>query len=753
MNRRGLLFRWILFFGLAAQASLLCAEPLPRTVLALYDGKSVAEPGLSVVHRLAEMPLNHLGLVVRYHDINEPLPSPQSMPDLRGVLVWDALNMEDPLPFIRWAGEVLDAGKRLIVVGGFGEQDPAGASYSRREEAIRHFWEKLGLRGADEWVPFTYRSKVVFRDPRLVDFERKIGGVLPAYERLTVMEGEGYSCLKIRQGGDPATDADLVVITRKGGWVASGYAYFDNEATDTLQWYLNPFEFFRRTLATDNLPKPDTTTLAGRRIFFSHIDGDGWNNFTEIYPYRNKGVLSAEIVKREIIEAYPDLPVTVAPIAGDLDPAWHGSPKSLQVAREIFSLPQVEAGSHTYSHPYDWGFFANADPDKERPFLKLYAKPWDGSGGRSMFVKTGITAEKDDYNDYYDKTGYVTPRAYAVRPFSLELEIEGAVDFINALLPPEKRVVVYQWSGDTNPFPAAIEATRKLGLYNINGGDTRLDRKYPSYAWVSPLGRWVGGQLQIYASNSNENIYTDQWSEQFFGYRHLIRTLKNTETPIRIKPIGVYYHMYSGEKLASLNAVRANLDYARSQPIIPLATSHYAAIAEGFFSTRIEKEAERKWRIENRGALQTVRFDRSVYSAVDFANSQGVVGQYHYQGSLYVTLDKSVPTAIVALREYADSTSEPSSAIPYLVTSSWQIWGVKRGTDSFSFNAQGFGEGRMVWKVPHAGRYRLRISHEGGEAEYRVVDVDNKKELRFVLPVEGHPRMVQVRIDYRQETV
>ncbi len=743
---RPFLFCWFLLFGNVVLVQSVTAEPVTRTVLALYDGNVSAEPRNSVIHRLAEMPLNHLGLKLRYHDINSPLPPVEEIPDLRGVLVWEALEMDDPRPFIRWAEKLLSSGKRLVVVGGFGEQGSSAESLEQ-EKAIERFWERLGLRSGNEWIPFTYRSRIVYRDPRVVDFERKVGGVLPGYERLTVKDGEGYSCLTVRKGGDPATDADLVVITDKGGWVASGYAYFHNEATDTIQWYLNPFEFFRRALATDDLPKPDTTTLAGRRIFFSHIDGDGWNNFTEIYPYRNRGILSAEIVKREILEAYPELPVTVAPIAGDLDPSWHGSAKSLQVAREIFALPQVEAGAHTYSHPYDWGFFADGDPEKERPFLELYAKPWDGKG---RLLRLGKVTRKQ--NDYYHKTGYVTPRAYAVEPFSLELEIKGAVDFINALLPRGKRVLVYQWSGDTNPFPAAIEATRKLGLRNINGGDTRLDRKYPSYGWVSPLGYRTGGELQVYASNANENIYTDQWSEQFFGYRHLIRTLKNTETPIRVKPIGVYYHMYSGEKLASLNAVRANLDHVRTQPIIPLTTSHYAAIVEGFFSTQIDALESRVWRIRNRGALQTIRFDRALFSAVDFRRSKGVVGQFHFQGSLYVTLDEAVSTPVVALREYDDSSREPRSSIPYLISSTWQVWGVEREPDQFRFNARGFGEGKMVWKVPHAGRYWVKIFREGNEIEQRIVNVDEKEELQLVLlPEKGYPQEVQVRIGYRQE--
>ncbi len=733
-----------LWVAVLLPVSLLHAQPLARIVLALYDGDSASDIRATAVHRLAEMPLNHLGLVVRYHDINSPLPSLKEMGDVRGVLVWEAAGMEDPREFIRWSEMLMDSGRQMVMISGFGSGEEI--SGGRYKEEINGFWKRLGLHSESDWVPFTYRTEIVYRDPRLVDFERRVGGVLPGYERMRVIKGRGYSGLSVRQRGDrPSGTSDLVVVTDSGGWIASDYAYYHNEATDTLLWYVNPFEFFSRALKLDDLPRPDTTTLAGRRIFFSHIDGDGWNNFTEIHPYRHRGILSAEVVKRKIIEAYPDLPVTVAPIAGDLDSAWHGSEKSMQVAREIFALPQVEAGVHTYSHPFDWGFFADGDQDRERPFLGLYAKPW-GEPESLLKVESGG-------HDYYRETGFEVPRAYAVKPFDLELETRGAIEFVNSLLPPGKRVQIYQWSGDTNPFPEAIAAVRSSGVRNINGGDSRLDRKYPSYGWVSPLGRMVEGELQVYASNSNENIYTDQWSEQFFGYRHLIRTLKNTETPLRIKPMGIYYHMYSGEKLSSLNAVLANLEFARSQPIIPVTTSHYAAIVEGFYSTRIERAGELRWRIGNRQALQTVRFDRALFLAVDMVRSRGVVGQHHYQGSLYVALDSAVPEAVVVLRRREESAVEPSASLSYLVESAWQVWGVRHGSGRMWFETAGFGEGEMLWKVPRAGSYVINMHGGSGATESLTVVVPDDGRLRFAIRARTPMERVRVEVEYRQERI
>ena len=47
----------------------------------------------------------------------------------------------------------------------------------------------------------------------------------------------------------------------------------------------------------------------------------------------------------------------------------------------------------------------------------------------------------------------------------------------------------------------------------------------------------------------------------------------------------IYYHMYSGEKPASVKALLENLVLARSQALAPVATSHYARIAEGFYTS------------------------------------------------------------------------------------------------------------------------------------------------------------------------
>ena len=137
----------------------------------------------------------------------------------------------------------------------------------------------------------------------------------------------------------------MVITSPAGGYVADGFTHYESPEAEQIQWYLNPFEFFRIVFATDEYPKPDTTTLVGRRLYYSQIDGDGWRNRTEVPEFRQQSLTSAEVILRRAVRPYSDLPVSVAPIAGDLDPAWYGSRETQRVAREYFGLPWVEAAT------------------------------------------------------------------------------------------------------------------------------------------------------------------------------------------------------------------------------------------------------------------------------------------------------------------------------------------------------------------------------------------------------------------------
>ena len=167
-----------------------------------------------------------------------------------------------------------------------------------------------------------------------------------------------------------------------------------------------------------------------------------------------------------------------------------------------------------------------------------------------------------------------------------------------------------------------------------------------------------------------------------------------------------------------------------------MAASRFAAMADGFLGARIAHLGERRWRIENHDGIETVRFDHASTSAVDFERSEGVVGQTHFQGSLYVALDNAVAEPVVALRTYDRPDRNPEAPVPYLVEARWRVEGLERHGPDWRFRAHGFGAGAFVWRVPTAGRYA--VTADAGDGPRPVTATAGQDGvLTFTLPVAG----------------
>ena len=292
--------------------------------------------------------------------------------------------------------------------------------------------------------------------------------------------------------------------------------------------------------------------------------------------------------------------------------------------------------------------------------------------------------------------------------------MKGALAVSESLAPKGKKAAIMLWSGDTEPFEAAVRTAREAGVRNMNGGDTRLDGDYPSVFYVPPIARQVGAERQIYAGNSNENTYTNNWHGPFYGQKLLADTLKNTETPRRLKPFNLYYHMYSGEKPGALSALKEILELARREPVIPVEASTYAGIADDFFSAQIAQADTMSWKIEKRGSLGTFRFDDAIGLEVDFERSRGIMGFTRANGALYVALDPAVEPAEITLRKSAGEAAPAERDPVYLIDSRWRVSALKRSEAcGFSFRAEGYGPGDMTWRTEPSRRFEIVVRRAG----------------------------------------
>ncbi|MCA3261457.1 MAG: hypothetical protein ING44_05925 [Telmatospirillum sp.] len=725
------------------------AQPVPRRVLVLWDSSSVAKEWRnSFAHSMLEMPLNRLGYIAEPLDVAKKLPDPAGFADAHAVVAWiDTDSVPDPADMLAFLDRATRAGLRFVLIGEPGFLRARSGGEGVPLAAANAIFERAGFRLLDEYVRLTFDVEADRRMPALVEYERALDPPLTPFAVWRSSDPATVSALVLRRRDRPETESHVVMVGKHGGLAALGYSHFFEPELRRRQWRIDPIAFLTGALGAREAPVPDVTTLVGRRIYFSHIDGDGWRNVTEIQPGRRMRKLSAEIVLEEAIAPFPDLPVTMAPIVADLHPDWCGTPEGRDIAKRIFALPQVEAGSHTWTHPFDWPFFERADAEAlERAIASRYPGCQESPGWITNMVArvrnrlSGNSEAKKraaEFDGQYGAAGaYNTPRAYAGKPYALVDEIGGAAAYIQTLLPPGKTLGLVQWSGNTAPGEAALAAAAQAGLRNINGGDTRFDAEFNSLSYVAPVGRRVGAQQQIYAAASNENTYTDLWSDRYFGFRDLAETIANTGAPRRLTPVNVYYHVYSGEKDAALQALLGNLAYVRGLDIAPIFASHYAAIAEGFYSARIVATGARAWRIEDRGDLQTVRFDPPFDDAgVDFARARGVLGFRRDAGALYVALDPAEASPVVAL-----GPADAGNAVS-LIDSRWPIRDLKREPERFEFAAQGFGAGTMHWRVAPDARYALAVDG----AELGEVRADARGMLALSLPrVDG--RRVAVRL-------
>ncbi len=702
-----------------------------RDILALYDGRRERIPHETRIHKFAEMPLNYLGYRVVYQDVNQQLPDVATLGRYRGVLTWLIEPLRRPEVLVEWLDQATARGLKLVVLG---EVAPPDAGWLL--PSINRLLGRIGLEHTGEYIDLTWRAFAVEQNAEIIGFERPLDKALPGFPVLRTKGSEVEAHLVVdapAAGG--RVQAALVATGPGGGYASQSYTIHYEPNTDKVRWTLNPFAFFKRAFGPERFPVPDTTTYSGRRIYFSHIDGDGWNNLTEIEGHRDAQRLSADVIAREAVQPYPDLPVSVGLIAGDTLPELGGNPAARAVARALYALPQVEVASHTYSHPYAWQFFEIYDRDAELLKIEQYLPP-DLSARERLTRGIMRLAKKEPTADRFDKyiaTSDDLPRTYLRRPFDLDLEMTGALAISESLAPIGKRAKVYLWSGDTTPFPDAIKALRKAGIPNINGGDSRLDKEFPSVTYVPPLSRPAGDERQIYSGNSNENTYTNDWTGPYYGYFMLKHTLDNTEKPRRLKPFNLYYHMYSGEKASALASVKHFLEIARKAPVLPTTASHYAHIADDFFAAEIEQVDLFSWAVTARGALQTVRFDDAEQLIVDPERSIGVLGSNRHEGALMVTLDPAVPRVVVALRLKVEAAAMQAKQVAALVESRWMLSGQQREACGFLVQGQGFGPGEMHWQAEAGRQFVVTAERQGQTLVTETHRADAEGHLRFTL--------------------
>jgi hypothetical protein len=609
----------VLFFLTGVAFAERKPTPLSRKILLLFDGKREGLP-FSMVHRHASMPLEYLGYALVPQDIRKGLPTGNLGETYAGVVTWFSDDLlPEPEKYEAFLHKQLEAGTRFAILGNFGF-NPGDALLSR-----------MGLSrvGGDKgWAaPYT-----IVKAGKVVGFEAT-PGLVSTYV-IPVKAKQGRVLLEVKSKSGPVTATPIVVMP--WGLLALHPYLLDDGWNGRTRWLVDPFALFAEAFPLA-APALDLSTENGRRILTAHVDGDGIASLAEMPG----GLFAGQVIKQQILEAFP-IPTAVSVIESDTSPQGVNpqlSARLEELARQIFRLPHVEIASHTYSHPFNWMAAAGTpwpkDADEEKPSTDP---------------------------DYLPIPGYT---------YSIAKEVNGTVEYINSrLAPANKKTSVYLWSGDALPDPESMNRVAALGLANLNGDNAVEPEGKPILSMIPSSGRWVGKHYQCYTPAQNENVFTNEWTGPFNGYRRAIDLFAFSESPRRLNALAIYYHFYSGSKPSSLMALREVYRYATRQETLPMSISAYTARVLDFQQATVARDAEGAFVFEGVSALRTARIPTEL-GWPDLSRSTGVVGVRDLPQGRYVAFDGQGKATLYL-------QPEPPAG-PYLVSSNGRVTAFRFG--------------------------------------------------------------------------
>ncbi len=585
-------------------------EPVPRRILIVYDSAESPALRYSNAHRFLQMPLNHLGYIVDYADAHQALPL-VGRDRYAAIATWFSgqLSEQAGRRLSQWTQARIKDELPVAMIGDVG--------YPLTPAQARKLGLKLMLEAAQGEL-------IISRQHAIVGLEKK-----PQPRRSDLAnfrlndEDSGTPLIELSDKSGQKFTAGA--LTPWGGFILDPFTVEEVPGTESARWIIDPFAFVVAALKLKSLPVADITTENGRRLFFSHIDGDGFPSLAE-FP---GSPLAAQVLLSEILEKYR-IPTTMSVIEGETSP--NGlfpklSPQLEDIAKRMFRLPHVEIASHTYAHPYLW----------------------------NTNIRHGLFVDNPEAQYHLEIPGYT---------MDLTREIVGSIEYIkNRLAPPGKPVNILLWSGDTAPGIDAMKILRGAGLLNMNGGDTSITRANPTLTAIGAHGLLRDGLLQVYAPITNENIYTNLWRGPYYGFEKVIESFTMTGHPRRIKAVDIYYHTYSASKPAGLKAVKKALDWSLKQPLHPVFASEYIRKVQDFHHLGLARDGK-FWRIRGDGELRTFRLPTAL-GRPKLDSSTGIAGFFDGPEGKYIHL-----TGTTAAFE---TTQAPAAEAPYLAEANGRI--------------------------------------------------------------------------------
>lgn len=631
-------------------------EVMPRKVLLLEQLEQGQPLDASFGVLNLAMPLNYLGYDIEYADLNDPLPDNISNDRYAGIVLVGDPGMANPLALQGWLLQHIKQGMRVAVFEDF------GFDLNMQNAPL------LGLEFVpEERVSFDTKPEILLQDS-LLGFEASPNPEIR--DALGVRVGsQSRSLLRLKSGNYVY---DAAAITPWGGFVVDNNAVVYLDGLDQQRWIINPMLFLQQALQLPQMPVPDVTTENGRRLLFTHVDGDGFLSYDEFSQTGSTPRFCSAILKDEVFKRYP-IPMSMSVIQAELtEMNKPARPELERIARQIFALPNIELASHTYSHPYFW---SHVDPD------------------------TGVIRSEEQLGEWY--TPGVSSLQIPGYGFDIDKEISGSIDYINReLAPADKQVKAIFWSGDAIPPRIGLQKAAAAGVLNINAGNTTITRSNNTWTQIGPYGVAKGSsddEYQVYAAVMNENVYTNDWTGPFYGFRRALETFELTNHPLRIKPVNIYYHSYSASKPSSLKALHSLFEQTLKQDVLPVYTTEYIQRVLDWRHVVVAREGN-SWKVRSGKHMRQLRWPGQ--EVPELATAKGITGYQPGPGGLYIHMAGDEASF--------NMTHEQVAGMPWIEQAAGFVRNVQRSGKNLEFEFGGYYR-PAVW-LREANGCRMRVA-------------------------------------------
>lgn len=612
----------------------------------------------SLSHKLAEMPIQYLGGKMRFYNLSQGIPTKQWSRPCHALLVWQTEFSPDIIPngqelaWIQYLQDQVHAGKKLLMLENPGFNMDKVYAPGPIQKAYVQLLHSMGLDLKRAWTSD--------QKPQIIDPRNCLGESpqAPSPRRWFQIQAQNHwqgRCI-VQDPSQKHSQAALIWTGPKGTWVSpgamirSGTLLNGKNGDAWFQWYVDPFSFFEQALDLSMTPKWEYSIRLGKRIYFAHVDGDGFMNRSQVNP----SLWTTQILEDSILKPYPEFPIALSVIGAEIHPKFLGDAHSMERLQKLWKLPQVEASSHTFSHPFVYN-----------------------------------EAQKQIFKHSYESYALVLPH----HNHNWEYEFKGNTRWLDSIAQSVgKKIRTLQWSGNCLPDVTALKLTREAGLGNINGGDNRYDQNFSSVSGLGPLGLEIGHELQIYTANANETIYSEGWSWQYQGLDRVLESWQRSAKGRTLKPINLYFHFYALEKRESLASFKRIFKWLQTQDLYPIPLSDYTALAQNFYRAQMDSLGPRHWVFSPKQELSTLRLSAN-YGYPD-SKDPNVLG-YKRQGHLlYLYLLQAKPTQVHF------QTTPPQKIL--IAESNGDLSQVQSQGSRWSAVFSSWKKGQICWHLPHS---------------------------------------------------